>query len=124
MPAPAHTSAAMTNDVPLPPITHEVTIGSTKAAPNAASIRPRTCATRSTRGVRLPGRAQEQTLDRVDMPAVGQEQDDVIVAVHERVVMRHDHLLAAHDGADRGAVGQLDLLDALAGQARAAVVAV
>src|SRR5580700_505841 len=124
MHAPKHTSAAMTNDLPLPPYTHEVMIGSMNVAPNAASIRPRTCATRSTRGVVLARGAEEQALDRIDVPAVGEEQDDVIIALHDRIVMRHDHRLAAHDGADRGAVGQFDLIDALADHARAALIAV
>src|SRR5476649_211008 len=89
-----------------PPISHEVMIGSTNAAPNAASIRPRTCATRSTRGLPLAGGAQEETLDRLDVAAVGEEQDDVIVTLHDSVVVRHDDLAAAHDGTDRRAVRQ------------------
>ena len=68
--------------------------------------------------VRLPGRALEKTLDRLDMSAVGEEHDDVVVALHDRVMVRHDDLVAAHDGANQGAVGQLDFLDALAAHAR------
>jgi len=48
------------------------------------------------------------------MPAVGEKQNHMIVRLHDRVVMSHDDLLAAHDGADECAFGKLNLPDRLA----------
>ena len=45
----------------------------------------------------------EQALDLVDLAAIRDEQDHVIVGLDLRVVMRHEHLVAANDRADRGA---------------------
>src|SRR6185295_8036957 len=53
----------------------------------------------------------EQPFHFVDLPPVGDEQDHVVVGLYFRVVMRHQHVVAAHDRADRGAARQLNLLD-------------
>src|SRR5882762_3626417 len=42
---------------------------------------------------------------------VGDEDDQVVLGEHHGVVMRHDHLVAAHDRRDCGALGQVDFLD-------------
>ena len=98
--------------------------GNTYAAPKIASKSPRTCATPSMAGVPLAGsRAQEELLDGLEMPAVGEEQDHVIVLLHDSVVVSHDDLLAAHDRADERAFGEVDLLDRAADDPGGALVA-
>src|SRR6266480_490501 len=42
---------------------------------------------------------------------VGDEDDQVVLGEHHGVVMGHDHLVAAHDCGDCGALGQVDFLD-------------
>src|SRR5437870_12765835 len=42
---------------------------------------------------------------------VGDEDDHVVLGEHHGVVMGHDHLVAAHDCSDCGALGQVDFLD-------------
>jgi hypothetical protein len=47
----------------------------------------------------------EQLADCSDLPAVAQEEDHVVVRLHDRVVMSHDHFVATHRGADRDSSG-------------------
>ena len=58
--------------------------------------------------------AQEQTLHRFHMPAVGKKEDDVVVGLHDGVMVGHDDLIAPYDSADGGAFREPDFLDALA----------
>src|SRR4029078_10097544 len=83
----------------------------------------------------------EQPFDFRHHLLVDHEYDHVVVGLDHGVVVRDDHLhvarhrawlgmtvawplLAAHDGADGGALGQIDFLDAAADDARRLVVAV
>src|SRR6185437_15309464 len=68
-------------------------------------------------------RAYEKALDRFDVAAVGKEQDHVVARLHDRVVMRHDHLLTAHHRADGRAFRQRDVAYRLADDPRAVLVA-
>ena len=58
----------------------------------------------------------------LDVPTVGHEQDHVVVRRNQRVVVRHDYLVAARDRADRSASGQFDVLDTSPHDARGALV--
>jgi len=58
------------------------------------------------------------------MAPVRDEEDHVIISLHHCIVMRHDHLIAAHDAADRSTHRQLDVLDALSDHPLTAVIAV
>src|SRR2546421_5172792 len=53
----------------------------------------------------------EKFLDLGQEFLVGDEDDQVILGEHHRVVMRHDHLVAAHERGDCGSPGQVDFLD-------------
>src|SRR5882724_13339947 len=57
------------------------------------------------------------------MPAVGEEEDYVVVCLHDSVMVSHDDIIAAHDCTDGRAFGQLNLLHPLSNYARAALVA-
>src|ERR1700733_1223578 len=108
-PTPELMAAAMMNCSHSPsPVTIEQPTGSTYATPKMASTSPRTCATPSMVAAALARDSQEELLDRLEMPAVGEEQDHVIVRLHDGVVMGHDDLFAAHDGADESAFRELD----------------
>src|SRR5690606_14769084 len=61
----------------------------------------------------LPARYVEEPLDGVDLAAIGQEENHMIAALNDRVVMRDVHLVVAHDRADAGPCRQIDLFDAL-----------
>jgi hypothetical protein len=57
------------------------------------------------------------------VPAVGEEEDYVIVCLHHGVMMSHHDIIAAHYCADGRALRQLNLLHCLSNYARAALVA-
>ncbi len=52
----------------------------------------------------------EELFHGLDVPSIGQEQNDVIAFFDNRVVVGHDDIIAAHDGANGGAFGQIDCL--------------
>src|SRR5690606_26811250 len=60
----------------------------------------------------------EEPLDLVDLPAIGHEQNDMIVRLDHEIMMRHQHGLAANDRADRRAARQADLADGAPGDFR------
>src|SRR6266853_3412066 len=53
----------------------------------------------------------EEFLDLGQEFLVGDEDDQVVLGEHHRVVMRHDHLVAAHERGYCGAFGEVDFLD-------------
>src|SRR5437667_8302104 len=53
----------------------------------------------------------EKFLDLGQEFLVGDEDDQVVLGEHHRVVMRHDHLVAAHERGYCGAFGEVDFLD-------------
>ncbi len=57
------------------------------------------------------GRAHEESLDRIRVAPVGEEQDQVVVGLHDGVMVRHDDILSAHDGADGSAFRKANLFD-------------
>src|SRR5258706_13640975 len=61
--------------------------------------------------------ALEQPLDRLDVAVIGEKYDQVLLGLNERVVVSHDHLLAAGDCDDAGPLRQLEGLDAPADHA-------
>src|SRR5260221_12276455 len=89
-------------------------MGSRNSAANSASTEPSRCMTLTSERIRPrpSALALEQPLDRLDMAAGGEEYDQGILALDERVVVRHDHLLAAGDGDDAGAPGEVEVLAA------------
>jgi len=60
---------------------------------------------------------QEELLDSLEMPAVREEQNHVIIRLHDRVMVSHDDLLAAHNGADEGAFWKRDIANSSANHA-------
>ena len=54
-----------------------------------------------------------EALDRLEMPAVGKEQDHMVAFLHYSVMVRHQDIIAAHNGADGGTFRELDLLHGL-----------
>src|SRR5579862_1731062 len=65
------------------------------------------------------GGAAEQALERLDVAAIGEEHDQMVVEFDAGVVMRHDHVLTAHYRDDARALWQRNLLETLAEQRRA-----
>ena len=66
----------------------------------------------------------EQTFHCTDLFLVDQEQDDMVVGFYHDVAMGDQHLLAAHDGADRDTLGQVNIVQASAHHLRRAGIAV
>jgi hypothetical protein len=79
---------------------------------------------RASRSAPAGGFAEEETLDLIDVSAIRDEQDDVIVGLHDRIVMSHDDIVPADDAADLCPFGQRDIFDALADYTGAAMVTV
>src|SRR5687768_17937732 len=92
-------------------------------SPKKAIMSPSRCATANMPGLTSAG-AGEQTLHLFDVAPVGEEDDDVIVVVDHGVVVGDGHLVAAHHGADDGALGQRYLAHLAAHHARGLVGAV
>src|SRR4051812_32302042 len=92
---------------------------------NASSV-PRTCATpgMGAGAASADDGAEEQFFHGFDVAAVCEEQNDVIVRLDHGVVVGHDHLVPADDGADGRPFRELDLFDALVDHAAAALAAV
>src|SRR5688572_24126533 len=104
-PAPALSPAAATNSIAVPScMSSAAASGSENVAPKMASRSPRTCATPSTADLLPRSAADEQAFDCLDVSAVGEKHDHVIVRLHHRVMMSHDDFISAHNGADRCAV--------------------
>lgn len=59
----------------------------------------------------VPTRHIEQSLDRFDVPTVGEEQDHVIVALDHGVVVRDEYLVAARNGGNGRSLGKRNILD-------------
>ena len=56
--------------------------------------------------------------------AINQEQDNVVVGFHDHVAVGYQDLFTAHNGTDRHAVGQADLIESAADDFRGLLVAV
>src|SRR3974390_125312 len=83
-----------------------------KYSANHASSVPTTFSTASRERMARLGVAAEQALESLDMAAVRQEHDQMVVGLDERVMVRHDDVLAANDRDDAGTLRQRQLLQA------------
>src|ERR1041384_3358087 len=129
IPSPPCPAPAITKSMTAPSCTaSDQAMGSRYNSPKKAIMSPSRWATanksaspRSTSAAARPG---EQPLDLLDVAAIRQEHDHVVVVGDLRVVMRDHHRIPTHHRADARALGQRDLTDLAADDARGLVGAV
>ena len=66
----------------------------------------------------------EQAFYLTDAAFIDHKQNHVVAALHHHVTMGNDDLFTAHNGADGGAFGEIDLSDGAANHFRGLLVAV